>query len=269
MFRILSVSALALTVVGCAGISEQPSSDSKRENFHLFLLAGQSNMAGRGDVAEQDTIPHARVLTLSKEGEWAPAVDPIHFDKKVAGVGLGRSFGLALAECDESITIGLIPCAAGGSPISVWQPGKTWRQTKSKPYDDAIARTKRAMQDGVLKGILWHQGESDSNEKSAPKYEANLTDLIERFRKDLGAPDAAFIIGQLGQFPQKPWNEFRAMVDQAHQSAARNAQPAGFVSSDNLTCRSDNTHFDAKSLREFGQRYADVYLRIVQRDGGT
>ena len=60
--------------------------------FHLFLLAGQSNMAGRGDVEEQDRVPHPRVFMLTKNNEWKPAVDPLHFDKSVAGVGLGKTF---------------------------------------------------------------------------------------------------------------------------------------------------------------------------------
>jgi hypothetical protein len=233
-----------------------------KENFHLFLLAGQSNMAGRGTIAPEDSIPHSRVLTLNKENTWVPAIDPIHFDKSSAGVCLGRAFGIALAEANPEITIGLIPCAAGGSPVAVWQPGREWKQTHSKPYDDAIRRTRRAMQDGILKGILWHQGESDSNEELAPRYRAALTDLITRFRTDLGSPRVPFIIGQLGQFPSNPWGEYQQMVDTAHRRVAGEVPLAGFVSSEGLTCNSDNIHFDAKSLREIGRRYAAVYLNV-------
>ena len=71
-----------------------------KQHFHLFLLAGQSNMAGRGVVEEQDRVVHPRVFTLSKDNTWVPAVDPIHFDKSVAGVCLGRTFGIALAEAN-------------------------------------------------------------------------------------------------------------------------------------------------------------------------
>lgn len=67
-----------------------------KENFHLFLLVSQSNMAGRGEVTADDQRPDPRVLMLDKEGRWVPAVDPMHFDKPaVVGVGLGRTFGLA------------------------------------------------------------------------------------------------------------------------------------------------------------------------------
>lgn len=89
----------------------------------MFLLAGQSNMAGRGTVTPQDRTPHPRVLMLNQAGEWVPAVDPMHFDKPVAGVGPGRTFGIAIAEANPGVTIGLIPCAVGGSPIDAWQPG--------------------------------------------------------------------------------------------------------------------------------------------------
>src|SRR5689334_23319089 len=81
------------------------------EKFHLFLLVGQSNMAGRGVVDTSDTTPHDRVLMLNKAGEWTPAVDPLHFDKPIAGTGLGKTFATILAEADPGITIGLIPAA--------------------------------------------------------------------------------------------------------------------------------------------------------------
>ena len=233
-----------------------------KANFHLFLLAGQSNMAGRGDAEVEDKQPHARVLMLAKDGTWKPAVDPIHYDKANAGVGPGRTFGIALAEADTNITIGLIPTACGGSPISTWEPGAYFADTKSHPYDDAIQRAKLAMKDGTLKGILWHQGESDWTEALAPVYKAKLEAVIARFRADLAAPDVPFIIGQLGQFQEKPWDQWTHMVNDAHIAVAKEVSNCAFVSSDGLTCKSDHIHFDAKSQREFGKRYAAAYLKL-------
>ena len=70
-----------------------------KENFHLYLLVGQSNMAGRGKVTEQDKETHPRVLVFNKQGKWAPAVDPLHFDKPgIAGVGLGKSFAVEMGQ---------------------------------------------------------------------------------------------------------------------------------------------------------------------------
>lgn len=206
----------------CSPLYSQDSNPIKlpaKENFHLFLLAGQSNMAGRGIVTEEDKIIHPRILALSKEGKWVPAVDPIHYDKSVAGVGLGKSFALALVEKNPNITIGLIPAACGGSPISTWEPGGYHAQTKSHPYDDALTRTKRVLQVGTLKGILWHQGESDCKEGLALVYQDKLTALINRFRSEFKINDLPFIIGQLGQFPQSPWNEHKHVVNDAHMTS--------------------------------------------------
>ena len=234
-----------------------------KEDFKLFLLAGQSNMAGRGEVTDEDLKIHPRVLMLAKDGRWQYAVDPIHYDKKVAGVGLGKSFAIELAERDEKITIGLVPAACGGSSITKWEPGAYFEKTDSYPYDDAIARTRRAMENGTLSGILWHQGESDSNEKMAPIYKDKLVELVNRFRKDLDADEVPFIIGQLGKFEGKPWKEERFKINQAHIAAAEEIPFAGFVSSWGLTSKADNTHFNTKSLHEFGLRYARRYLQVV------
>ncbi|MCA9072722.1 MAG: sialate O-acetylesterase, partial [Planctomycetaceae bacterium] len=179
-----------------------------KERFELFLLVGQSNMAGRGRVAEQDTTPHPRVLMLNKGNKWVPAVDPLHFDKPgIVGVGLGRSFGIEIAKANPGITVGLIPCAVGGSPISVWEPGEFYKATKSHPYDDALRRARLALKDGTLKGILWHQGESDSKPEAAPQYAKRLHHLIDRFREELNAPEVPFIAGQMGQFKESPWSD--------------------------------------------------------------
>lgn len=234
-----------------------------KEKFHLFLLAGQSNMAGRGQVGPNDLIEDPRILMLTRDGEWKPAIDPIHYDKPVAGVGLAKSFAKVLAEKDETIVLGLIPAACGGSSITTWVPGGYHNQTKSHPYDDAIARAKIAMRDGVLKGILWHQGESDSKPGFSEFYEIRLRQLIARFRKDLDRPDLPMVIGQLGEFPDKPWTANRIVVNDAHQTVARELAKVAFVTSEGLSPKGDNVHFDTLSLKEFGRRYANAYLDIT------
>ena len=237
-----------------------------KENFHLFLLVGQSNMAGRGAVTPADRDPHPRVLMLNKAGEWVPAVDPLHFDKPAAaGVGLGRSFGIAVAEANPGVTIGLIPCAVGGSPIDTWKPGVFYQATQSHPWDDALRRARLALEAGTLKGILWHQGESDSSRELAPGYEAKLHDLVARFRAELKAPAVPFIVGQLGQFAESPWSEFRRQVDRVHRDVPTKIPHAAFVSSEGLKHKGDKVHFDADSYRELGRRYAAAYLRLADR----
>jgi hypothetical protein len=197
---------------------------------------------------------------LSKNDRWVPAVDPLHFDKPgVVGVGLGRTFGIEIAEADPDITVGLIPCAAGGSPIASWEPGGYHGQTRSHPYDDSIRRAKVALKSGTLKGILWHQGESDSQAGKAEVYEEKLHALIARFRKELDAPNIPFIAGQMGQFAERPWSEAKRLVDKAHQDLPTKVPHTAFVDSDELTHKGDQVHFDAKSYREFGRRYAKAY----------
>ena len=235
----------------------------------VFLLAGQSNMAGRGLLEEEDTIPHERVLTLSKDGDWVPAVDPIHFDKPNKGVCLGRTFGIDVAEQDPDIVVGLIPAACGGSPISTWQPGMYFKATESHPYDDAISRTNRAMKDGELKAILWHQGETDAREPDLSAiYEKKLRRLIKRFRDGLNSPDLPFIIGQMGQFLGSEFDR-DGLVNEAHVTIAKEDDNSAFVPSDSLGCLTDNVHFDAKSLREFGHRYAKAYTCLKPKANCT
>lgn len=221
-------------------------------------------MAGRGVVEPQDQEPHPRVWMLSKDDQWVPAVDPMHSDKTAAGVGLGRTFAITLAEINPDVQIGLIPCAHGGSPIDVWKPGQFYKPTNGHPWDDAIRRAKIAMNSGTLKGILWHQGESDSKDELAPSYEAKLHDLITRFRKELNAPDVPFIAGQMGQFEERPWSDAKKKVDQAHRGLPPKVPHTGFTSSDGLHHKGDEVHFDSASYREFGKRYAEIYLKLAK-----
>ena len=235
-----------------------------KENFHLFLLVGQSNMAGRGLMTEADKISHARVLMLNQAGAWVPAADPLHFDKpKAVGVGLGLTFANAVAAAHPEVTIGLIPCAVGGSPIDSWQPGYFYNATQSHPWDDALRRAQLALRAGTLKGILWHQGESDATREFAEGYAAKLQALIARMRSALGAPNIPFIVGQMGRFEGSPWDDYKIQVDRAHRELPEKLARVAFVSAEGLKDKGDKTHFDTASYRELGRRYAEAYLRLV------
>jgi len=234
-----------------------------KERFDLYLLVGQSNMAGRGKITPADKTPTERVLSFNANDQWQPAIDPLHHDKpKVVGVGLGRTFAIEIAKTSPGKTIGLIPCAVGGSPIDAWQPGMHYQPTDSHPWDDAIRRTKLAMQSGSLRGILWHQGESDSTPELSPSYEAKLHKLVDRFRTELDAPQVAFIVGQLGQFEGRPWNQAMLTVDRALQDLPNKITKTAFVSSIGLVDGGDKIHFDADSYRELGKRYAVAYRQL-------
>ena len=252
--------ALLLSHFAGAGNAALPA----KEKFHLFLLVGQSNMAGRGTVDEQGRTPHPRVLMLDKAGAWVPAIDPLHFDKPAAGVGPGKTFATLYADANPGVTVGLIPCAVGGSPIDAWKAGEFYKPTNSHPWDDAMQRAQLARKSGSIVGILWHQGESDSNEKLAPGYGAKLHDLIARIRKELGVPDAPFIVGQMGKFAEAPWNDARVQVDRAQQELPGKVKRTAYVSAEGLKHRGDRLHFDSASCREFGKRYFDAFQSLVK-----
>lgn len=255
MFRKCILSVVALI---CAGsfLSAKP------KQLDLYLLIGQSNMAGRGEVASQDRKKHSRVWTLDKENQWVLAQDPIHFDKQSAGVGPGRSFGIEIAEHSSRAEIGLIPCAVGGTSIRLWQPGGFDSKTEVHPYDDMLARLKVAMESGTVKGVLWHQGEADGKMGERGKYEPSLLELIERVRKECGNPDLPFVIGQLGQFEGRPWSDGRKKVDAAQQAVAENLPNVGFVTSEGLEDKGDQTHFSADAARELGKRFATKMIEL-------
>ena len=255
---LLSIFCLSLTLFDIrAAVPEEKAS------FHLFLLVGQSNMAGRGELDELARTPHPRVLSLAKDGTWVPAVDPLHFDKpRIVGVGPGRAFAEALVADQPDVTIGLIPCAVGGSPISTWLPGAYYTATKSHPWDDAIKRAKKAMEVGVLKGILWHQGESDSKPGLSDTYEKSLHDLVARFRVELNAPNVPFVVGQMGVFAERPWTAEKHRVDQAHRDLPGRVPHSEFVDASSLEHKGDEVHFSTQSARILGRRYYEAWKTL-------
>ena len=248
---------LLLATFAASALLQAQTAPAPRE---LFLFIGQSNMAGRGIVEEQDKQPIARVLMLNQTMEWVPAVDPVHFDKpEIAGVGLARSFGKVLAATDPAATLGLIPAAFGGTSLEEWKAG-------GKLYTEAVRRAKFAMRTGKLRAILWHQGESDSGKQElAASYRERFAAMIQQLRADLGEPDVPVIVGQLGEFRSQgpePRSPFAGLVDEQLAAIPLTVPRAAFVSSGKLTANPDNLHFDARSQREFGRRYALAFLSL-------
>ncbi len=226
----------------------------------IFLLIGQSNMAGRGIVEDQDRQPIPHVFSLNKQMEWVPAIDPLHFDKPdIAGVGLGRGFAKTLLTVEPQAEIGLVPAAFGGTSLDEWKPG-------GKLYVDAVKRAKFAMQSGKLRGILWHQGEGDSiKEEDARSYGHRFDAMITQLRADLNAPEVPVVVGELGRFlKERPDNKsvFAAIVGEQLAMIPLHVARTVFVPSAALTSNPDHVHFDAKSQRELGRRYALAFLSL-------
>ena len=139
---VLFAFVFAVTCVVPSARGAEPVKLPNKKDFQIFLLIGQSNMAGRGKpLEEQDKTPHPRVLLFNKEEVWIPAVDPLHFDKPpVVGVGLGLTFAKTVADAQEK-TIGLVPAAVGGSAISEWAKGA--RQLSAPSAGQAGSRMAR------------------------------------------------------------------------------------------------------------------------------
>lgn len=230
----------------------------------LYLLIGQSNMAGRGKVDEESKKVHPRVFMLNKDGQWVPATDPLHFDKPSAGVGPGLAFGKALAAAPEA-RIGLIPCAVGGTSIKAWSPGYQDPNTKAYPYDDMLRRVQLALKDGTLKGIIWHQGETDrpTTDWSRKQYAGKFTEFITRLRKDLDAEQVPFVAGELPQLDEK-FLEVNKLFNEQLQGFGSTVSNYACVSAKDLTDGGDKLHLDAKSARIFGQRYAEAMLCLLK-----
>lgn len=232
-----------------------------KEKFHLYLLIGQSNMAGRGVITQDEGISRQRLLKFSQRNAWAPGVDPLHTDKPAAaGAGLGTSFARVMADADKEITVGLIPCAVGGTPLQRWQKD-------GDLYAAALQRAKLAMKDGTLKGILWHQGEGDSGkEETAKNYNARLSQMINDLRADLGAGELPFVAGKLGEFLAPTSKDgtpsFWPLVNEQIAALPQTAPNTAVVESAGLNHKGDVVHFDTPSLREFGRRYAEAMKKL-------
>lgn len=242
------MSVIGVLFAGLIGFAGEPT------DLCLVLLIGQSNMAGRGLVtpADQQTNPH--ILMLDKTNGWVPAHDPVHFDKpKIAGVGLGSEFARRLSASEPNATIGLIPCAVGGTSLDQWQPDAAL-------YSNAVARTKFALRHGRLVAVLWHQGEADCSAAKIATYPVRFAALMARLRADLGAPDVPVVVGELGRY--RPAHlPFNAMLPQVPRAVPRCA----LASAEDLGANSDNLHFNRDALIVFGRRYFEAFESLQPR----
>lgn len=228
--------------------------DLPRESFHLYLLIGQSNMAGRAPFSEEEAGEMERCYLLGAKDEWIPARNPLNLFSSIRkGAGMqrmnpGYTFAKAMTARDEGIALGLIVNAKGGTAIGSWAKG-------TKFYTEAIRRTRIAMKTGTLKGILWHQGESDHGDPD--QYLAKLKALVADLRVDLGDPTLPFIAGQINAAP--------AINDQIAE-LPNHIPHTGVVRADGLKTM-DRWHFDAPSMRLLGQRYAEEMIRVQRQSG--
>ena len=258
----------AVLVAGGLHAEEPASIPSVKKNFHLFLLMGQSNMSGGVGIVADDTqpVPHVLKMRFAKEGEepkWAPGAHPLHPRRpnKKNRFGPGLSFAEVYVADKPGVVVGLIPMAWGGRSIEQLSKG-------SGIYRDAIRHTKAAMQAGTLKGVLWHQGESDTVEQTrTDAYEKRLHRLVEDVREDLGSPQLPFIVGNLAEFygtgkdHKAPDRVARiTRIKEILRSLPGKVPHTGFVESTGCSpAARAKVHFDRKSCLIMGKRYAEVF----------
>jgi len=254
---------------------------SSPDQFDVFLLMGQSNMAGFGCIREDDpwqsgdldAVPgvvvmggQSKLRSARPRGRavWRPAAHPLHLNQNSCGFGLGLPFACRLREAAPERTVGLVPCAWGGAAIAEIHQG-------TPLFGNAVKRANIARQSGRLAGVLWHQGESDTvSEAAAHAHAGLLRRFMADLRGELGLPDLPFLIGDLAEFTEdfkRKRNpsaaEWNAQVRAGLREVAADDAHARFVESAGLD-GVDDVHFGRNALIEFGGRYASAWLELAR-----
>ena len=148
---------------------------------HSFLIIGQSNMAGRGNIAEAEPLDtNGGKLKVLRNGRWHEMYRPVNPDRMFSGTCLAESFAKAYSDQHPDVQVGIIPAADGGTTLDQWQEGGLL-------FDNAVMMARLAMRTSHLAGILWHQGESDCRDELYPLYIEKLTKIISALRRELNA----------------------------------------------------------------------------------
>jgi hypothetical protein len=245
-----------------SGAAANSSRIPMKEKLYIYVLMGQSNMAGRGEIGGEDKTAHARVLMFTSSNQWEAAIEPLTHDKPgMLGVGPGLAFGKAMAEKYPDAAIGLVPCAVGGTPLRRWQRG-------ADLYSNAVQHAQLAMRDGTLKGVLWHQGESDAGTATnANSYGERLAQMIQDLRTDLNSPSLPFVAGQIGEFlytRKQSKLSYPKVINETLAALPQKVPATGCALSNGLKDKGDELHFDAASQHELGRRYAAEMIKLIK-----
>jgi len=233
----------------------EPPAGATGSTFHVFLLLGQSNMAGYPKAQPADRTEDARVLVLGfdtcaatgrQPDVWDIAAPPLH-ECWNDGLGPADYFAKTLVDViPAGDTIGLVPCAISGERI------ETFLKVGGARYDYIVQRARRAQErGGIIEGILFHQGESNSGD---PSWPAKVNTLVTDLRTDLGLGPVPFLAGELlysgGAAGHNTLvNQLPSVVGNAYVISAN-----GLVQDPSDT--EWHLHFDHDSEVEFGRRYA-------------
>lgn len=241
MLRLICIYACVISAFATASSAAEPDL--------VFLLIGQSNMAGRAPLEAEDKTPIEGVMLLNADGTWEAASNPLNryaTDRKkisMQRLGPGDGFARTLHAALPDKSIGLIVNARGGTKIDEWVPGKPL-------YDHTIARINKLETKPKFAGVIWHQGEGNATD---PAYLSKLVGLVKNLRKDLKQPDLPFVAGQV--YGEKP-------VNGRMQKLPEQLEGTAVVSAAELTVF-DGVHFDRNSQKTLGSRYAKAWLKLA------
>lgn len=224
---------------------------------NIYILAGQSNMAGRGELTDQNRIDMSRIIVWVQEGSgghWEQAVEPLHHDNPNAGAGPGASFARKMADADPNVVIALVPGAVGGTSMKYQLADYCPRSAQSAKIASWTG--------SQVKGVIWHQGCSDAGtQANVDAYSNNLQRVIKTYRDKW--PTIPIVVGELGRYLVTNnvcpyWSE----INQKMHDVVACTPYTAIVSSEGLTPKADNLHFDTPSARTLGERYATEMLAL-------
>ena len=223
----------------------------------VFVLAGQSNMMGRGKIndlplAYRHTPSNVRYFSQGREHPLA----------KFAYFGPEIGLAHALARAFPRDEIILVKQAASGSLIGQWQPGE--------PLYKGLLRQVGFVHDAYpafrqVDAIVWMQGESDAQSELpvARQYGSRLQRLVGQLRHDLDSPDSLFVYGQTS-VNHPAFQAATAAVRQQQEAAQRSLANVLMVSTEQLGRLADGIHYDAAGQLELGRRFAQAYIQRLQ-----
>lgn len=246
-------------------------------NFHIYICIGQSNMEGNPRPEAQDLENVSpRFLTMqsvdcgdNKMGEWRTAVPPLA--RCHTGLTPADYFGRTMVQnLPEDVKVGVVMVAVAGCSIDMFDKDKCEAYTASaadwmknianeyggNPYNRLIELCKKAQQDGVIKGILLHQGESNTNDENWP---ANVKKVYDDILSDLGleAGSIPLLAGEVVSADQKG---VCAGHNNVIQKLPETLPQAIVIPAYGCPAGRDRLHFNVKGVRELGRRYAGAML---------
>jgi len=249
-----------------AGMVNSGTVDAADTGYDVILLAGQSNMSGRGTPYDQRTDPpHGEIWQWGSSGAYvgvmSQAVEPLAMVDTPSGIGPG----LVFARFYQGITAPnrqtlLVPAAQGGQALvgGTWDPN-----TPGANAQNAIARANAAIAShpkARLKAILWVQGETDGdNGATGPAYQTKLDALFARFRAEItGAANVPIVVG--GMVPEYLSTGTRTAINAVHLDTPHRLAYTAFAAGITSANLGDGNHYNAIGARKLGRAMFDAYL---------